>query len=181
MVFQQTALYTGLTSAGLLLILMAASFYRREFRFWPPGSKNWKWILYWTLSTTNMISITVMLLPHLKAYSLTLNYVFSILLILSGLIMSLAAIKQLGLRKTSGIEGEFSNEGLYRYSRNPQVLGNLLTLFGAALLLQTVEGVLVCFLTGLWLITMVFAEEQWLQQIYNEEYAEYRQRTPRFF
>lgn len=175
-----TAFVIGFFSSTFLVVLIATSVYSANFRFWPPGSRNWKWLTYWTLSTANMVSITLLLLPEF-ATLFTLNGFFSVLLILSGLIISFIAIKQLGLEKTSGIEGEFSNEGLYRYSRNPQVLGNLVTLFGAALLLQTVEGVLVCFLTGLWLITMVFAEEQWLQQIYDEKYAEYRQRTPRFF
>lgn len=180
MVIHQIAFYSGLASALLLTVLMALSFYKRNFHFWPPGSKNWKWLTYWTLSTVNMLSITVLLLPELKTLSLTLNYIFSILLILSGLIISLIAIKQLGLEKTSGVKGEFMEEGLYRFSRNPQVLGNLITLFGVASLLQNVEGTAISFMTGLWLITMVFAEEQWLREKYGEEYMNYRKKTSRF-
>ena len=107
----------GLFSSTFLVVLMAVSVYSANFRFWPPGSRNWKWLTYWTLSTANMVSITLLLLPEFTAL-FTLNGFFSVLLILSGLIISFIAIKQLGLRKTSGIEGEFSNEGLYRYSRN---------------------------------------------------------------
>lgn len=181
MIIQQIAFYTGLTSAALLSFLMALSFYRRSFRFWPQISKNWKWMTYWIFSTVNMLSITVLLLPELRTLSLGLNYVLSVLVIDSGLAISLVAIKQLGLKKNSPVEGEFTDEGLYRFSRNPQVLGNLVTLFGAASLLQNVEGIAISFLTGLWLITMVFSEEQWLQEKYGEEYMNYRKRTPRFF
>ena len=181
MTLQQIAFYTGLASATILSVLMALSFYRRNFRFWPPGSRNAKWLIYWILSTANMISITLLLLHELRNLSITLNAVSSVLMIFSGLVISLVAIKQLGLTKTSGIEGEFKEEGLYRYSRNPQVLGNLMTLFGAVSLLQGIRAIAVCFFTGLWLITMVFSEEQWLQERYGEEYLDYRKRIPRFF
>lgn len=181
MVLQQIVFYSGLASASMLFLLMAASLYRRSFRFWPPGSRNWRWLLYWILSTSNMLSITLLLLPKLKAFSLTLNNVFSLLMIFSGLVISLVAIKQLGLKKTSGIEGEFMEKGLYRYSRNPQVLGNLITLFGTASFLQNIEGTSLSFITGLWLIMMVFSEEKWLREKYGEKYEKYRKTIPRFF
>lgn len=175
----QIALYSGLLSALILLMLMGKSLYSKDFRFWPPGSKNKKWLTYWILSTVNMLSITFLLFEPLKAFSLTLNKIFSLLLIFSGLVISLVAIKQLGLKKTSGIEGEFMEKGLYRYSRNPQVLGNLITLFGVSSFLQNFQGTSVSLITGLWLITMVFSEERWLREKYGEKYEEYMKRTSR--
>lgn len=177
----QTAFYIGLFSASTLLLLMTASVFRDNFRFWPPGSKNGKWLAYWILSTANVLSITVLFSTDLKTFTLGLNNFFSILLIFSGLAVTLAAIKQLGLEKTSGIKGEFMEKGIYRYSRNPQVLGNLITLAGVTSFLQTLQGTAISLLTGLWLIMMVFSEEKWLQDKYGEKYSIYRKKVPRYF
>lgn len=170
----------GTFSAFSLLIYMALSVYSSNLHFWPPASRNWKWAVYWILATTNTFSIIYLLLPEFKSITLSLNSASSLAAITGGLLITLTAIKQLGLEKTSGVEGQFYNEGLYRYSRNPQVVGNLITLFGVASLLQSFQAFTLCLLTGLWLITMVFSEEKWLREKYGQEYRDYMDRTPRF-
>ncbi|PSH00504.1 MAG: hypothetical protein BRC30_03190 [Nanohaloarchaea archaeon SW_7_46_7] len=89
-------------------------------------------------------------------------------------------LKQLSLKQTSGLDKDFVEKGLYRYSRNPQVLGNLITLLGIAALLRSFQPVLLASITGLWLIMMVFSEELWLDQEYGDEYREYWRKVPRF-
>jgi len=176
----QIIFYTGLTSSTLLLGLMTATVYSRKFRFWPPGKRNRKRITYWILSTANMVSLTYMTVKGLQNFSITINSVISITAIIGGILVTLKAIKQLSLKQTSGLDKDFVDEGLYRYSRNPQVLGNLITLLGIVALLRSLRPVLVSSITGLWLIMMVFSEELWLDQEYGDEYREYWRKVPRF-
>jgi len=176
----QIIFYTGLTSSTLLLGLMTATVYSRKFRFWPPGKNNRKRITYWILSTANMISLTYMTVKGLQNFSITINSVISITAIIGGILVTLKAIKQLSLKQTSGLDKSFVDEGLYQYSRNPQVLGNLITLLGIVALLRSLRPVLVSSITGLWLIMMVFSEELWLDQEYGDEYREYWRKVPRF-
>jgi protein-S-isoprenylcysteine O-methyltransferase Ste14 len=121
-----------------------------------------------------------MTVKGLQTFSITLNSIISISAIFLGLVVTFQAIRQLSLKQTSGLENGFVDEGLYRFSRNPQVLGNLITLFGVTGLLRTFEPVLVSFITGLWLITMVFSEAIWLDQEYTEPYRTSRGKVPRF-
>ena len=180
MEINQIIFYTGLTSSTLLLGLMTATVYSRKFRFWPPGKRNKKWATYWILSTANMISLTYMTVKGLQNFSITINSVISITAITGGILVTLKAIKQLSLKQTSGLDKDFVDEGLYRYSRNPQVLGNLITLLGIVALLRSLRPILVSSITGLWLIIMVFSEELWLDQEYGDEYREYWRKVPRF-
>lgn len=170
----------GSISSATLLVYMALSVYSSSFHFWPPASRNWKWAVYWILATTNTFSIIFLLVPEFQSMILSVNSIISLAVMIGGIVITLTAIKQLGLEKTSGVEGEFYDEGLYRYSRNPQVVGNLVTLLGVTSLLQNLPGSVLSILTGAWLMTMVFSEEKWLRQKYGEEYEKYRKMTPRF-
>lgn len=171
---------SGMMSSASLLILMTITVFRDQFSFWPPGKRDWRWLAYWGLATVNSLAILYLVLTDLGAL-LSLSGVIGGLISVIGVLITLKAIKDLSMQRTSGLEKQdFVEKGLYMYSRNPQVVGNLTTLFGVVSLLRSLRAISLSLLTGFWLIMMVFAEEKWLRQKYGEEYDKYRTRTSRF-
>lgn len=175
------AFLSGLISSSILFLLMVTSRVKESFRFWPPGDRNRYWISYWVLATVNMLAVATMVLIKIPETSgINLASVIGLSLILSGIIITLAAIRQLGSEQTSGLENKFVDEGLYAHTRNPQVIGDLISLLGVIIFYPKLEPVIVSLMTALWLIAMIFAEEQWLGQQYCQNYREYREKVPRF-
>ena len=81
------------------------------------------------------------------------------------------------LKRLSGLDStRLISVGIYRWSRNPQVVGWTLFLTGLALLSSS--G-MVLFWIGFRMYLPL--EEQLLQRLYGEAYRLYRKRTPRYF
>lgn len=102
------------------------------------------------------------------------------LLMLAGLATVLLSMPFLGRRSFGQEIGRLHTSGIYRYSRNPQLVGSFLFIVGYALLWPSLPGLL---WAGLWLPIswlMVRAEEEHLEQVFGEEYTAYCRRTPRF-
>lgn len=171
----------GLFSAALMEALMLSSVFS-DFRFWPPGERNWKWLLYWVLAGTNGAAfVLIFASDFFEHFSLIPIFLGGFFIASAGTALNLIALYQLGIDRSSGMEDQIEDSGIYRYSRNPQVLGNLMMLIGAIIMIPTAEMVSVSFLTSFWLVTMVFAEEPWLKDKYGEKYTNYVNTTPRFF
>jgi protein-S-isoprenylcysteine O-methyltransferase Ste14 len=84
-------------------------------------------------------------------------------------------------RRTWGLEGDrLITTGVYRYSRNPQMLGSILVISAAAVAGRSAATlVLAGVLTvaqGIWLPV----EERILERRFGEAYTRYRRRTARF-
>jgi protein-S-isoprenylcysteine O-methyltransferase Ste14 len=71
--------------------------------------------------------------------------------------------------------------GIYRWSRNPQVVGWFLVLFGISV---AGRSGLALLLTGLFAVVIhsytIRLEEPYLERVYGEEYRRYRADTPRY-
>lgn len=176
---QPVVFLSGLMASMTLSAFMISTVLSSIFRFWPPGEKDWRWLTYWTLATVNSLSILYLVVEGLRISS-SIPSIFGSLLAFSGLFVASKAIRDLSLDRTSGLEKNFVEKGLYSYSRNPQVLGNLLTLLGVVVIRATVQLSFLSVVTGLWLVSMIFAEEEWLEEKYGEEYLEYMGDVPRF-
>lgn len=86
----------------------------------------------------------------------------------------------LGRRSFGREVGSLRMTGLYRYSRNPQLVGGFLFVVGYAMLWLSWAGML---WASLWLAIahwMVKCEEMHLQNIFGDEYRVYCARTPRY-
>ncbi len=104
----------------------------------------------------------------------------AILLLAVGFVLVLFTMPILGQRSFGHEVGRLNTDGLYRYSRNPQLVGGFLFMLGYALLWPAWQGLL---FVGLWLPVswlMVRGEEEHLQKVFGEDYREYCRRTPRF-
>ncbi len=105
---------------------------------------------------------------------------FAVLLMIGGLSVVLLSMPFLG-RKSFGAEvGQLHTKGIYRFSRNPQLVGGFFFIVGYVLLWPSWTGAL---WAALWLpisYVMVRAEEEHLASVFGREYEEYCRRTPRY-
>ena len=91
-----------------------------------------------------------------------------------------SAVVRFGFDKTSGASGKLVTSGLYRYSRNPQYVADILMLLSWGLLSASHS---VWSVIGIGIVTLLlapFAEEKWLQEAHGEQFTDYSRRTPRF-
>lgn len=104
----------------------------------------------------------------------------AVLLLITGFSIVLLSMPFLG-RKSFGREvGRLHTSGLYRYSRNPQLVGSLVFIAGYVLLWLSWTGLL---WASLWLpicYLMVGAEEEHLVKVFGKDYEAYCRRIPRY-
>lgn len=108
------------------------------------------------------------------------QFPLSIILMGVGFAAVLFSMPALGRRSFGRETGKLNTAGLYRYSRNPQLVGGLLFILGYALLWPSWQGML---WASLWIPTSVFmvrGEEQHLERVFGQEYRDYCEKTPRF-
>ena len=86
----------------------------------------------------------------------------------------------LGRRSFGAQVGSLRTAGLYRYSRNPQLVGGFFFIVGYALLWPSWLGALWASLWPVIAHLMVRGEEEHLGRTFGDEYREYCERTPRY-
>lgn len=99
-----------------------------------------------------------------------------------GLVLYVAAIRTLGSwKRTSGLASDrLVVEGVYRWTRNPQMVGWALVLFGTAVAGRSGLAVLLAILFCVLSVIVVRREEHRLERVFGEDYRRYRAKTPRF-
>ena len=104
----------------------------------------------------------------------------AVVFVVIGLLVVVFSMPFLG-RRSFGMEiGRLRISGLYRYSRNPQLVGGFCFIVGYALLWPSWTGAL---WASLWLpiaYVMVKGEEAHLENVFGDEYRDYCLRTPRY-
>lgn len=107
-------------------------------------------------------------------------FFLAVVFMVIGLLMVVFSMPFLG-RRSFGVEvGGLRTSGLYRYSRNPQLVGGFIFIIGYAMLWPSWTGTL---WASMWLIIahlMVRGEEAHLRNIFGDEYRDYCVRTPRY-
>lgn len=173
-----------LSAEGLLGLGLLASVLRPERRVWPPPGRNsWQFWFVWLLTPLAFAGTAALGLLDWNTFIFPdwLRYFAGLPMLIGGLVLAFWGSGILGWRRTSGQEGALKTDGLYRYSRNPQYLGDILNLAGLVLFtnatLALLPGLLGALLFALW----PFSEEPWLQERFGEAYERYRRRVPRFF
>ena len=104
----------------------------------------------------------------------------SIILMSVGFAAVLFSMPALGQRSFGREAGKLNTAGLYRYSRNPQLVGGFLFILGYALLWPSCQGMLWALLWIPISVFMVRGEEQHLGQVFGQEYRDYCSKTPRY-
>ena len=153
-------------------------------RIWPPLQRwSWKYIVTWGLFLGAFgIDIIVMLKDKSKLLPLgNEKYYLGMPLVFVGLLFLGWGAYTLGAKRSLGVAGEFVVTGPYRFTRNPQYLGDILLFFGMMVISNSFRAVAGLSLLTLALLLMPLAEEPWLEKMYGESYREYKMTTPRFF
>jgi len=111
-----------------------------------------------------------------------LIYYISLFFILSGLVIVLISMASLGYYRTMGLKVKgLKTDGLYRFTRNPQIIGYALFLMGFALSYPSLHSLLWLITYGIIAHLMVLTEEEFLQKIYGKKYQDYCEQVPRYF
>ncbi|MCP2618024.1 hypothetical protein NLC82_01225 [Candidatus Aminicenantes bacterium AC-335-A11] len=111
-----------------------------------------------------------------------LIYYISLFFIISGLIIVFISMASLGYFRTMGLKvNELKTNGLYKFTRNPQIIGYTLFLMGFALSYPSLYSLLWLITYGIIAHLMVLTEEEFLQKIYGKKYQDYCKRVPRYF
>ena len=85
-----------------------------------------------------------------------------------------------GRTNSLGLGDGFVAAGPYRFTRNPQYLGDNVLFLGLCIIANSQLLWVTHALLALALIIKPLSEEVWLQEQYGEEYERYRRDTPRF-
>ncbi len=154
-----------------------------EKRIWPPLQKwSWKYGVVWGLFLGAFGADILMMLKD-RSDLLPIGaerYFLGLPLVLVGLVFLGWGAYALGFQRSLGVAGELVTTGPYRFTRNPQYLGDILLFLGLAVMANTFRVVAGLSLLVLALLLMPLAEEPWLEAMYGEAYRRYKMTTPRF-
>ena len=163
------------------LVFWSILFYKK--RVWPPPAKeSWQYKIYWNLFY--LATLLDIILIYLEYNSWVIPYKIRVFigvpLIVIGLSIVSLAIYILGIKNTYGLKDTFITNPPYKYTRNPQYLGDIILLLGLTLFINSLNLTLLFLLEIIIFIIMPFSEEIWLEENYGKEYLEYKNKTSRF-
>ena len=146
--------------ASFAQFLVFAGYFAFPYLFNPP---HWPW--FWQLNDE----------------STQLFQIAGIILIILGMAIAFGTMIWFGIRRAFGLHVEgIIQQGPYKFSRNPQMLGGYLLVLGVFLQWPSaymVGWVLMFALIGHW---MIITEEEQLARAFGQEYESYCQEVPRY-
>jgi protein-S-isoprenylcysteine O-methyltransferase Ste14 len=108
-------------------------------------------------------------------------FLTGLILICLGLLSAFGVMAWFGIKRAFGMQPEgLFMEGPYRTTRNPQILGAYLLVFGTALQRPSLYALGWIVMYGLMTHWMVISEEEHLLRVFGEEYEGYCQDVPRY-
>jgi protein-S-isoprenylcysteine O-methyltransferase Ste14 len=108
-------------------------------------------------------------------------YYPSVFIIIVGLVIVLIAIIPLGYYRTMGLKSKnLKTNGLYKFTRNPQLIGYYLLLIGFAVSYPSFYSIGWIIIFGIIAHLMVITEEEYLLKIYGDRYQNYCNRVPQY-
>lgn len=166
--------------AGSLL----ASMLWVEKRIWPPPAK-WSWQFWWIWSLTIISLLGLFIIAGLDWNTFVFVHwsrlVFGGSLFIGGSAFALWGVHTLSWHATAGLKAKLVTTGPYRYTRNPQYVGDFAVLLGIAIFSNSLLAMIIS-IAGIFCFWMApLAEESWLRQQYGRDYEEYCRTVPRFF
>ena len=176
---------------GLLLsnLTLIYSLVRPERRFWPPPNHAPETWLRMAITKTNAIlgpatMIEVLALGVLDWNSAAIFHASRYWI--GGMLFGFAGIfafwgsYSLGMRASMGNHEGLVASGAYRYSRNPQYVGTIVSVLGYAIFCNSTLTFIVWGLWTLWFLTAPFAEEHWMREKSGDRFEQYAAQVPRF-
>lgn len=162
-------------------LLMLRSVLSPEKRIWPldrSAGVSSAAVINWTLSTVMLAGVPV--LAWLDRGTLGFGAPLAgLAIVLFGAGLTAAGVLRLGVKTSSGYTDELHTSGIYRYTRNPQVVGDILAMLGIAMLADSALALAAALAGTAVHILYPLAEEPWLADEYDG-YDAYRAEVPRF-
>lgn len=166
---------------ALFFLLMLRSIFSPEQRIWPldrSAGVSAAAAINWTLSGVMLAGVPV--LAWLDRGTLGFGApITGLAVLLLGSALTAAGVLKLGVKTSSGYTDELHTAGVYRYTRNPQVVGDILAMCGVALLADSLLALAAALAGTAVHLLYPLAEEPWLREEYDG-YEEYRSAVPRF-
>lgn len=153
-----------------------------SFHVWPPGERDWRYWFTWVCwypATAGFFLTGILDWGSAGIIPNSLRLLGGIAGLV-GAALAIVAIRGLGTAETTGVEGELQTECLYKYSRNPQYVGDIVMTVGWVAISDSQLAAIVGVTYAFYYVLLPFAEEPWLYKEYGEVYAEYRQDVPRY-
>jgi|Deesub1362A_J573_1020465.scaffolds.fasta_scaffold00008_182 protein-S-isoprenylcysteine O-methyltransferase Ste14 len=167
----------------ILLILILISIFYPSHRVWPPP-RGWSWqfIAVWSLTIAVITGGGLLAILDYNTFIIRhwIRFPIGVILFMGGNALAFWGVKTLGAHASSGLRHRLVTTGPYRFTRNPQYIGDILIFLGVILLSNSFYATIICTFGILLILLMPFAEEPWLREVYGEEYIEYCRRVPRY-
>ena len=163
--------------------MLAYSVAKPSRRIWPPpAQQTWQYYVVWLLTLLSFggfVAVGILDWNSLNWPS-WIRWPLSVVLIVLGNVLAWVGVRQLSMKTTSGDAGPLVTDGLYRYSRNPQYIGDILIIAGWAILSASQWAIPLCIGGIVAFVITPLAEEPWLRDIHGKPYVDFCRRTPRF-
>jgi len=175
--------YINLVLHSIILGLILWSIFFSSKRIWPPPSKqSWQYKIYWYLFYIGIFLDIILILQEFDTWIIQdgIRYFIGIPLILLGTFIMSYSVYTLGIKNTYGLENGLIDKFPYKYTRNPQYIGDIILILGLILFINSLLLTILLLLTIIVFILMPFSEEIWLVEKYGDKYIKYKNRTPRF-
>jgi len=174
--------FTCIALEFTIIVMLIISHFSLQHRIWPPkNQKSWQqYLMLFLFNSTALLIILIGLLDWGSAGFPRWLRIAGFIAWVIGVLLAIWAIMKLGVKSTMGNLGELIKLGPYQYSRNPQYIGFMLSLFGWILITNSSSTFVVSLLACIPLWIVPFIEEPWMLNNYGESYIEYLHSVPRF-
>lgn len=152
-------------------------------RIWPPPQKwSWQYVLNWALFIFAICATIVLIILDWNQWLIldSARFFLGVPIAIIGAIFVSWGVWTLGVENTSGLQDGFTVQGPYKFTRNPQYVGDILLFIGVIVIANSFYVLITHTLLILAFVMMPLAEEIWLEEVYGEEYLAYKKGTPRF-
>jgi protein-S-isoprenylcysteine O-methyltransferase Ste14 len=154
------------------------------FRFWPPPkARSWQFFFSWLivgLVLVNFLLIGLLDFESFGLFSLKQRLPYAISIFVLGSLIGSWAFVTFGLKNVIGMEDGLVTGGPYRYTRNPQYIGDSLNIIGYMVLTNSWMVWVIGFIGVILNLLAPYTEEPWLEERYGERYRAYKSSVPRF-
>ena len=183
----KTILYLFILTVGLELIyllLFILTIRLPGFRFWPPsGPRSWQFLTAWFMAllvTANFLILGLLNFDRFILPGFWVRLPFALTFFIFGGLIGSWSFWKFGIKTTIGLGDQLITGGPYRFSRNPQYIGDISNILGFMILTNSwMVGIIGVFGIILNLLAP-FTEEPWLEDKFGEAYQAYKQKVPRF-
>ncbi len=180
LIFFSSAVFMEIVYLGLFV----ATIKRPPFRFWPPPSaRSWQFFAAWIMASLVLVEFAFLGVLDYDSFILTglrQRLPFAIAIFIIGCAIGGWGSFRFPLKATIGFGDRLITTGAYRYSRNPQYIGDSLNIIGFFVLTNSWMVGIVGLLGVMLNVLAPFCEEPWLEARYGGQYLEYKGRVPRF-